>query len=301
VALFSRIFPLMLILALSSCTSYRYTEGNMVRYKDYFTKKYSTYVDPARADCDTYEASFDHNAWTLIWSDEFDYLGLPDSTKWNFDEGFGLWGNNEKEYYTARRQENARVENGRLIIEARNEKFKGRDYTSARIVSRDKIDLKYVKIDIKAKLPKGRGVWPALWMLPEGNVHRLWTEIDILETVGFNPSLAHFSVHTDRYNWSKRTQKSTCTELNDPTGIFHVYSIEWQPAKIDILVDGVVYFSYDAPGEPDPRVWPFDQDMYLILNIAIGGIWGGLFGIDDSIFPQRMEVDYVRAYERVEQ
>jgi beta-glucanase (GH16 family) len=237
--------------------------------------------------------------WKLVWSDEFDYTGLPDASKWNYDVGGEGWGNDELEYYTKQRSENARVENGNLIIEARKEDFEGKKYTSARLVTKGKGDWKYGKVEVRAKLPKGIGSWPAIWMLGSGSPYN-WPddgEIDIMEHVGFDPGVVHASVHCKKYNHIKHTQKTAVTNVPDFADAFHVYSMEWDESHISIFVDDKKYFtftnehsSYDA--------WPFDNPQHLLLNIAVGGFWGGQKGVDDSIFPLKMLVDYVRVYQK---
>ncbi len=240
----------------------------------------------------------------MVWSDEFDYKGLPDSLKWSYDKGTGCpdicgWGNKELQYYTWQRSENARVENGHLIIEARKERFEGAEYTSARLVSKNKGDWKYGRFEIRAKLPAGRGMWPALWMLPTQWAYGGWPksgEIDIMEHVGYWPDSLFATVHTASYNGMIGTQKTKSIVTKDMASTFHVYAMEWTPDQISFYVDGVKYneFKNDRAGSDG---WPFDQDFHLLLNIAVGGNWGGKFGVDDTIFPQKMVIDYVRVYQ----
>ena len=234
----------------------------------------------------------------LVWSDEFEYTGLPDTSKWSYDVGGHGWGNNESQYYTQNRLENARVENGVLIIEARREGFQGRSYTSARVISKDKGDWKYGRFEIRAKLPRGRGTWPAIWMLPTDWVYGGWPasgEIDIMEHVGYEMNIIHGTIHTDRFNHTKGTQIGSSLLARNVDTEFHVYAMEWRPDRIDIFLDGKRYFTVSNDGSGF-EAWPFDQRFHLLMNIAVGGNWGGAQGIDDSIFPQRMEIDYVRVY-----
>ncbi len=233
----------------------------------------------------------------LVWSDEFNYKGLPDSTKWNYDVGGHGFGNNEAQFYTKKRLENARVENGNLIIEARKENWEGKKYTSARLVTRGKQDWKYGRIEVKAKLPKGKGNWPAIWLLSTNM--KKWPqdgELDIMEHVGYHHGFVHASAHTEKYNWPIGTQKTDTIFVKDLSEKFHVYKADWSPEKIDIYVDNNKFFTY-VNTEKTYEAWPFDQKLYLILNLAIGGNWGGQQGIDDSIFPQKMYIDYVRIYQ----
>ena len=233
----------------------------------------------------------------LIWSDEFNYSGLPDSTKWNYDVGGHGWGNNELQYYTSRRPENARVENGILTIEARKEDFEGKKYTSARLVTKGKGDWTYGRIDVRAKLPKGLGTWPAIWML--GSTTPLkWPEdgeIDIMEHVGYDQGKVHASVHTKKYYHSIGTQKTAQIMVPDCSENFHVYSLKWDTDTITMLMDNQPYFTFtnDHTGK---EAWPFDGPFHLLLNVAVGGNWGGAKGVDENIWPQKMEIDYVKVY-----
>lgn len=237
--------------------------------------------------------------WELAWSDEFNDSGLPDAGKWNYDTGGHGWGNNELQYYTMERTENARQENGFLVIEARKEPWSGRDYTSTRLVSRGKADWQYGKIEVRAKLPKGRGSWPAIWML--GNKQPLrWPddgEIDIMEHVGFDQGRVHASIHCKKYHHSIGTQKTANVMVPDCSESFHVYAVEWDAENVKVFVDGDNYFSF-ANEHSGYDAWPFDNNMYLLLNIAVGGNWGGQQGVDDTIWPQKMEIDYVRVYQK---
>jgi beta-glucanase (GH16 family) len=235
----------------------------------------------------------------LVWSDEFDYTGLPDSKKWSYDVGGHGWGNNELQYYTKERTENARVEGGNLIITARRETMEGREYTSARLVTKNKGDWKYGRIEVKAKLPQGRGIWPAIWMLPTEWKYGDWPasgEIDIMEFVGYEPDRVHGTVHTKSFNHSIGTQKGSSLQLTDLATASHVYAIEWLADKIDFYIDGQRYFTFinSNRGFAD---WPFDQSFHLLLNVAVGGNWGGAQGVDASVYPQQFVIDYVRVYQ----
>ncbi len=235
----------------------------------------------------------------LVWADEFNGKGLPDSTRWSYDVGGSGWGNNEKQFYTQRRTENARLQDGKLIIEARKEDYGGAHFTSARLVSKNKGDWKYGRIEVKAKLPQGRGVWPAIWMLPTNWVYGGWPksgEIDIMEFVGYLPDSLYGSVHTGAFNHAIGTNKTGGTLRKNLSTVYHVYVIEWTPDEIKFFVDNEQYHQFKNNGSGSDA-WPFDQAFHLLLNIAVGGNWGGKFGIDEAIFPQRMEIDYVRVYQ----
>jgi beta-glucanase (GH16 family) len=248
----------------------------------------------------SFSAKHPSQKWNLVWSDEFNYTGLPDPSKWNYDVGGGGWGNHELEYYTKNQAENARVENGNLIIEARKEKFEGNNYTSARLVTKGKGDWQYGRIEVRAKLPKGLGTWPAIWML--GSTTPLkWPddgEIDIMEHVGYDPGIVHATIHCKKYNSMLNNHKTATIEVPDFANAFHVYSLEWNADSLCIYVDEKKYFTY-VNERTGSAAWPYSQPMHLLLNIAVGGDWGGQKGIDDAILPQRMLVDYVRVYTKI--
>jgi beta-glucanase (GH16 family) len=239
------------------------------------------------------------DTWVEVWSDEFDYTGLPDPNKWGYDVGGSGWGNQESQYYTEDRLENASVENGMLTITAQKESFEGSDYTSARLVTKGKGDWLYGKMEVRAKIPTGIGMWPAIWMLPTDNAYGYWPssgEIDIMENVGFEPDIIHWNIHTESYNHTQGTNKGDKATFTEPYNQFYTYSVEWHADRIDYFVDDVKYFTFNNENN-SYKEWPFDQRFHLILNIAVGGTWGGLQGINDSNLPQTMEVDYVRVYQ----
>jgi len=246
-------------------------------------------------------SSFTQNN-ALVWSDEFNYTGLPAAEKWSYDEGGHGWGNNEIQYYTKDRTENARVEDGHLIIEARRESYGGKDYTSARLVSRGKGDWLYGRVEVRARLQGGRGTWSAIWMMPgnwsfnDGNWPDIG-EIDIMEHVGHDPGVIHASAHSKDYQWQAGTQKTDTISVSDFGDEFHSYILEWTPEVLKVFVDDKQYFEYINEGLGESK-WPYDKPYYLILNLAVGGAWGSVKGIDEAAFPQTMEVDYVRIYQR---
>lgn len=250
-------------------------------------------------------SSMAQKQWKLVWSDEFNYTGLPDSAKWNYDTGGHGWGNNELQFYTARRLQNVRVAKGKLIIEARKENWDSNKnkYTSARLVTKGKgdpiaIGWQHGRIEVKAKLPEGLGSWPAIWMLA-GTTPLRWPddgEIDIMEHVGYDPGKVHASVHCKKYYHSIGTQKTGNIAVPDFSKKFHVYSVEWNADSVNIAVDGKSYFHFTNE-HTGYEAWPFDNKMYLLLNIAVGGNWGGQKGIDEKILSLKMEVDYVRVWQ----
>lgn len=237
---------------------------------------------------------------TPVWSDEFDNVGAPDAAKWNYNVGGGGWGNNELQYYTS--DNNAVVQGGKLRIEARKENKEGNSYTSARLVSKGKGDFKYGRFEISAKLPTGRGLWPAIWLLSSDNSYGNWPnsgEIDIMEQVGFDPLKIHCTVHNNVYNGQRGNQKSSSSIVASAVSDFHTYRVDWTPYSIKGFIDDEPYFEYTNDGQ-GYTTWPYDKNFYLILNVAVGGNWGGANGIDDTIFPGILEIDYVRVYKLIE-
>jgi len=254
--------------------------------------------------------------WQLVWSDEFDRDGLPDPAKWKPEEGFIR--NQELQYYTVGRKENARVEGGYLIIEARKERFPNArfraeapwsrwqqrrqyaDYTSASLTTEGRASWSYGRIEVRAKLPSGRGTWPAIWMLGTNRAQVGWPtcgEIDIMEYVGLQPGIVHAHVHTRGYNHTRGNGRGARASVPDAETAFHLYALEWTPQRLDFFVDDRKYFTLENDGTGVDS-WPFDKPQYLILNLAIGGSWGGQQGVDNSIFPQRFVIDYVRVHQR---
>jgi beta-glucanase (GH16 family) len=235
-----------------------------------------------------------------LWTDEFDVDGKPDTSKWGYDVGGSGWGNHELEYYTA--GDNANIANGILTIEARKENFGGSQYTSTRMVTKNKADFLYGRFEIRAKLSNGKGLWPAIWMLPTDWVYGDWPnsgEVDIMEQVGFDPTNIHISTHTGAFNWVKGNGVTTVTNVPTATTDFHVYRVDWTPYAIRGFIDGAQLFQFTNDGA-GPSHWPFDQEFHILLNVAVGGDWGGQQGIDDSIFPATMQVDYVRVYKMID-
>ncbi|MGY6520515.1 MAG: glycoside hydrolase family 16 protein [Mongoliitalea sp.] len=235
----------------------------------------------------------------LIWSDEFSKNGLPNPDKWSYDVGDHGWGNNELQYYTENDKRNARVENGVLIIEVHRDSTFEKGYTSARLLTKGKAAWKYGYIEVRARIPQGLGTWPAIWMLPEEKNYGDWPksgEIDIMEHVGYDQGVIHGTVHTESFNHMKGTQSGKQMHVPTCSEEFHLYAIDWTEDKIDFFIDGEKYHSFINTKNNDPAEWPFDQSFHLIFNIAVGGNWGGSKGVDPTIWPQRMEIDYVRVY-----
>jgi beta-glucanase (GH16 family) len=225
--------------------------------------------------------------WALVFDDEFDVDGAPDPARWGHERGYVR--NDEAQYYTSD-PNNARVESGQLVIEARKGSG-GRRYTSASLHTRGRFDLTYGRIEVRAQVPAGIGTWPAIWTLGVTRGWPLGGEVDIMEYVGFDPNSIYGSIHT------QATNLTTPFAIANPAGGFHVYTMDWDADRIIIAVDGASYVTY-----PNDRTgvgtWPFDAPQYILLSLAIGGTWGGQQGIDDSIFPARLLVDYVRVYQQ---
>lgn len=242
------------------------------------------------------------NKFTEVWMDDFS-SGSLDTSKWTIETGNGCpdlcgFGNNEAQYYSDD-QSNVRIEEGMLVIEAHKTDNPNRPYTSGKLVTKQKADWKYGKIEMKAKLPHGKGTWPAFWMLPTLDRTMQWPldgEIDIMEHVGYNQGMIYGTIHTDKYNGLIGTQKSDSLFISDAHTSFHVYGIEWSPSEISWFVDDVKYLTLEKNND-DYSGWPFDENQYhIILNLAVGGNWGGKKGIDDSIWPQQYVIDYVKYY-----
>jgi beta-glucanase (GH16 family) len=240
--------------------------------------------------------------WELVWSDEFDYQGLPDASKWNYDtigNSYG-WGNNELQFYTTRDEENVWVDGSCLAINALKERTGDFNYTSGRLTTKEKGDWLYGRVEVRAKIPGGRGIWPAIWMLPTDWEYGGWPdsgEIDMMEHVGYEPDSIYTTVHTGAFNHSIGTQVGKATYVPDCEDEFYTYAIEWYPEKIDFFINKDKVFTFKNTGKNSDE-WPFDKRFHLLLNVAVGGNWGGQHGVDDSIFPTTMLVDYVRVYKR---
>jgi len=251
----------------------------------------------------------DNSEWDLVWSDEFDGSDV-DMSKWNKL----LWKpghvNNELQAYTDR-DTNVYLDNGHLVIQALiepgfwGEDYNGEeynsDYTSARLNTDNKANWLYGRFDISAKLPKGNGSWPAIWMLGENISSVGWPhcgEIDIMEHVGFDEGNIHGSIHTTDYNHMLNTQRSGSTTISTVTDSFHTYSLEWSPTYLRYLIDNEPFHFIYNDSDGDINKWPFVASQYIILNLAIGGDWGGINGVDANSFPMKMFVDYVRVSKR---
>jgi len=254
------------------------------------------------------------DGWVPVWCDEFNYTGGVDTTKWSVVTGGGGFGNQEAQYYT-NRTENLYVDGENLKITALKESYGSSQYTSAKIWTVNTESWKYGKFEMRAKIPFGRGTWPAFWMMPQTSRYGGWPnsgEIDIMEHVGYDLNNILGTIHTERFNGSNgRGGSASILETQglvptiDVVNEFHTYGIIWDETSIRWYFDGYQYASvgyntnlagtvlYDTTVD-----WPFDQRFYLILNLAIGGTWGGAQGIDDTIFPTTYTIDYVRVFQQ---
>ena len=237
--------------------------------------------------------------WRIRWHDEFSYTGQPNPELWNIEVlGPGAY-NRELQAYTDRPQ-NVRVEDDLLIIEAHPMPRTSLGYTSARIHTRNRNNILGGRVEIRARLPRARGTWPAFWFLPVNTGDRYgWPhsgEIDLMEHVGFDPGVIHGSVHTSKYNWPDGNHHTATYRLPSAVSDFHIYALEWSAESLDFFINDVLFTSYVNEGS-GWEAWPFDVPFYLIINLAVGGEWGGAEGVDREAFPQRLEVDWVRVYE----
>ncbi len=242
--------------------------------------------------------------YQLVWSDEFDYRGVPDPNKWNYDLGNHQWANSELQAYTDR-PSNVTVEDGNLIIKAIKEKDGEREYTSTRLTTYDRQSWQYGLFEFRVKLPKGIGSWPAVWMLPDsikkGNRWPHCGEIDIIEHCGKKANQLFFSLHSEKHNHTRKDTKQYSVFLEYPGVMdeFHDYTMEWTPEYVEYYVDGKSLCRYNKADDTEDQTeaaWPFDQPFYLIFNIAVGGSMGGT--VDENDLPYIMEVEHVRVYQK---
>jgi beta-glucanase (GH16 family) len=235
------------------------------------------------------------DGWELIWHDEFDGPEI-DRNNWTFDIGGNGWGNSEHQTYTSR-PENARIEDGHLVIEARKERFVNQDHTSARLKTQGLQSWQYGRIEARIRIPEGQGIWPAFWMLGDSITTVSWPtsgEIDIMENVGFEPQQIHGTVHGPGYSGGDGIGSSRYLSGEPYADDFHEYAIEWEAEEIRWYMDDSLFFSLtpdDVPGD-----WVYDQPFFILLNVAVGGLWPG-YPDETTVFPQQMLVDYVRVYQ----
>jgi beta-glucanase (GH16 family) len=237
--------------------------------------------------------------YVLVWNDEFEDSFI-DNSKWNFEIGTGNWGwgNGESQFYTDN-SDNAYIENGKLVIKAINENYSGSNYTSARMTTRNKGDFTYGKISARIKVPGAGGTWPAFWMMPTNSVYGGWPnsgEIDIMEHYGCNPDDVHSTVHNNTYNWNGGIPPTSYSTFTNATSDFHIYELEWDEDTMIFHVDDIYLGTYFRTNSGWQQ-WPYDQDFYIILNLAIGSHFMQC-DTENNLFPQTLEVDYVRVYQK---
>jgi len=251
--------------------------------------------------------AFDPAGWNLVWNDEFNAAqgtGV-DRTKWTPEIGGWGWGNNEWEYYTDRIA-NSFHRDGSLVIKAIKERYTGpdgvtRDYTSARLITQNKFTLTYGRIEARIKVPYGQGIWPAFWMLGSDIGDVGWPtcgEIDIMENIGRELSYVHGTLHGPGYSGGGGLS-STYTLPNNQrfADNFHIFAVEWEPNVVRFYADGVLYKTTGINDIPPGTRWVFDHPFFILLNVAVGGLWPG-YPDGSTTFPQEMLVDYVRVYQR---
>lgn len=242
------------------------------------------------------------DGWKLSWSDEFDGPTgqKPDATKWAYDLGGDGWGNNELEYYTDRADNAATDGQGNLLITLKSEKFMNRDYTSARLITLGKFTQTYGRFEVRAKIPRGQGVWPAFWMLGADIQTNAWPkcgEIDIMENAGKDPRINHGSLHGPGYSGGNPLTGKYTLPSGALADDFHVYAVEWEENVVRWYVDTNAYQTRKNTDVPSGGTWVYDHPFFMILNVAIGGNFGGAPDAS-TMLPQTMSVDYVRVYER---
>jgi beta-glucanase (GH16 family) len=252
-------------------------------------------------------AHVDAPPWTLVWSDEFNGANgsAPDPGKWVYDVGGNGWGNSELEYYT-KDPRNAFLEDGNLVIRAIKEKYASVGgispvYTSARLKTQGKFSQAYGKFEARIKIPHGKGLWPAFWLLGDNIDQVEWPncgEIDIMENIGIEPSLIHGSMHGPGYSHDHAlTSTFKFLDAKSLRDDFHVYAVEWEPNVVRFYLDGKLYATFTPDLLPAGSKWVFDHPFFILLNVAVGGGWPGP-PVPDTVFPQSMLVDYVRVYRK---
>jgi beta-glucanase (GH16 family) len=242
------------------------------------------------------------DGWKLSWSDEFEGAegASPDSTKWGYDLGGDGWGNNELEYYTDRPDNSATDGQGHLLITLKSETFMNRSYTSARLITLGKFNQTYGRFEARIKVPTGQGVWPAFWMLGADIATNEWPkcgEIDIMEVAGREPRVNHGSLHGPGYSGGNPLTGTFALPSGALPDDFHLYAVEWESNVVRFYVDSNLYETRKNTDVPSGGSWVYDHGFFLILNVAIGGSFGGAPD-STTMLPQRMSVDYVRVYDR---
>lgn len=233
---------------------------------------------------------------TLIFEETFNEGTLPNQSNWDYDVGGKGWGNGELQYYTYANPENVKIQDGKLIISAVKKEVEGHPITSTRLVTRGKKHWLYGRFEVRTKMPKGKGTWPAIWMLGVDEENLGWPrmgEIDIMEHVGRDQDTVHFSLHTEKYNHPKKTQITYVSKIANVSDEFKTYVMDWSEDKISFEVDNQHYATFYKKDYADS--WPFDKPHYLILNLAMGGGFGGQ--VDMTCLPATLEIESIRVYQ----
>lgn len=261
-------------------------------------------VDPVDSDCVMNIDDYNVTNYEMVWNDEFDTDGGLDPNKWEYLIGnggsYGIpgWGNNELQYYT-NDLKNVNITDGILKITATTEGYAQYGYTSGRVRTMNFGDWKYGVIEVCAKMPDTLGTWPAIWMLPTDSPYGGWPnggEIDIMEAVGFETDTVHFNIHTKNDNWGTSRSIGSHSTISNIASEYHRYAVRWTETEITFFVDGVEQFKY-TPVADSYEYWPFNSEFHLLLNIAVGGAWGGIQGVQQGEWDDSMYVDYVRVYQ----
>ncbi len=238
--------------------------------------------------------------YKLLWQDTFEKEGNLDPDIWTIETGGHGFGNNESQFYT-NQEKNIFVKDQMLHIAAHKEAYEHRNYTSAKISTYQKKHIRYGRIEVEAKLPKGKGTWPAIWLLGENKKEAGWPlcgEIDLIEHIGRRPGQFHFSLHSKSFNHRKNNHLTYVYEDLSLLEGFQIFSIDWDEKQISFYINNKLMATFKKSNGASIEDWPFDQPFYLIINLAIGGHWGG--DIDDQIFPVELQIKSVKVYERSE-
>lgn len=245
---------------------------------------------------DSYYYGLNEQLW---WNDEFSATKI-DVTNWNYDQGIGKWGNNEWQNYT-NKPDNSFIRDGKLVLKAIKSGAgqKEGDYTSARLTTKGKREISEGRVEVRARLAGGVGLWPAIWFFgTKASPH--YSELDIMEYVGCDKNIIYGAIHTTA-TLESAEKVSSSKVVPGVEDNFHIYGMNWTKEKIEFYLDtpNNVYLTFSPSDKSNPRIWPFNSELYLIVNIAVGGDWGGMKGVDDTIFPREMEIDYVRVFKRM--
>lgn len=307
---FGILTSIAVVLFLSGCTQTNITCGEGLEMKDgqcviiEVDDDNNDVVENPSETCNITLSSYGVDNYSMVWNDEFEYDGVLDDSKWEYQTGnggaYGIpgWGNGELQYYTSELN-NVEVANGLLRITASTDGYAQYNYTSGRVRTAGLGDFQYGIVEVCAKLPSTLGTWPAIWMLPTDSPYGIWPnggEIDIMEAVRFEVDTIHFNIHTKNDNWGTSRSIGSYSKISNIDEEYHAYGVKWTETEIIFYVDGVEEFRY-TPAAYSYEYWPFDTEFHLLLNIAVGGAWGGIRGIEEGSWEDSMYVDYVRIYQ----